>query len=271
MTTTILPFDKLPETLVARSVSLRRGGRAVVSGVDLALRGGEVVGILGPNGAGKSSLLKLLSGSVTPDEGTVSLEGRPLSRWGRESLARRRAVLPQQLEVAFGFTAWEVALLGRIPHHRGIPSPRDREITQAAMAEVDAEALAGQRYPTLSGGERARVQLARVLAQVWSESPRGEVLLLDEPSAPMDVSHQLRLSGQLRALAARGYAVAVIVHDLNLAAATCDRVLFMRQGKALHFGPPAQVFSPKVLQEVFDVRAEVTHPDARPHVRLLAS
>lgn len=271
MNARILPFERSAAGLVADAVGLTRGGRSIVSEASVSLRPGEVLGILGPNGAGKSSLLKLLAGSLVPDRGEVRLDGRPLSDWGREALARRRAVLPQQLEVAFGFTAWEVALLGRIPHHRGVPARLDREITRLAMAEVDADSLAGQRYPTLSGGERARVQLARVLAQVWSEQPAGEILLLDEPSAPMDVAHQLRLSLQLRRLAAKGYAVAVIVHDLNLAAATCDRVLFMREGRSLHCGTPEQVFVPEILSEVFDVAAEVTHPDRHPHVRLLAS
>jgi len=260
-----------PAGLTVDTASLSRGKKVIVDQASIDLRAGEVLGILGPNGAGKSSLIKLMSGEYRPDSGRVWLDGRELSAWPAAALARRRAVLPQHLDVAFGFSAWEVALLGRIPHHRGLPSQRDRHIAWQAMRQVDAADLAEQRYPTLSGGERARVQLARVLAQVWSESPQGEIILLDEPSAPMDVAHQLALVGQLRRLAAAGYAIGVIVHDLNLAASMCDRVAFMRDGRIRHLGSPCEVFQPQILAEVFSVRTEVTQHDHSPHVRLLAA
>jgi len=262
--------DVPPSGMAVSAASLIRGGKRIVDQASLNLQAGEVLGILGPNGAGKSSLIKLMSGEHQPDAGRVYLDGQELSRWPRAELARRRAVLPQQLDVAFGFTAWEVALLGRIPHHRGIPSRLDREITWEAMQQVDAADLADQRYQTLSGGERARVQLARVLAQVWSDNPHGQVILLDEPSAPMDVAHQLALSKQLRDLASAGYAIGVIVHDLNLAASVCDRVAFMKSGQVLHVGTPQSVFRPDILAEVFAVNTEVTFFEQRPHVRLLS-
>ncbi|MFN3984820.1 MAG: heme ABC transporter ATP-binding protein [Rhodocyclaceae bacterium] len=234
------------------------GGRRLLTAADLALAPGERVALMGPNGAGKSTLLKLLAGEHAPSAGHVEMNGRPLARWRPRERARMRAVLPQQLDLVFPFTAYEVAMLGRTPHHAGAPDRHDRNVVGEVLELLDVLHLAHRPYTRLSGGERARVQLARVFAQIWDTDAGGpRYLLLDEPTAPLDVAHQLDLMGKLAAIAGREVGVLLIVHDLNLAAAHVDRIVLLRDGLVCHAGTPAQVITPATLREVFDVDARV--------------
>lgn len=244
--------------LTATQLEYFAGNTRLVDAVDFHLSPGECVALMGPNGAGKSTLLKLLSGDLKPRAGAVSLNGRPLSGWRQSERACLRAVLPQHLDLAFPFTAFEVAMLGRIPHHAGGPGPRDHAVVNEVMALLDATRFADRPYTRLSGGERARVQLARVFAQIWDERPEGpRYLLLDEPTAPLDIAHQLELMAHLRTLAGRNIGVLIIVHDLNLAAAHVDRIMLLRDGKVLHAGTVQSVLTTETLREVFDVHAQV--------------
>ncbi|THF60568.1 heme ABC transporter ATP-binding protein [Pseudothauera nasutitermitis] len=237
-------------------------GRRLLTGVDFRLVPGECVALMGPNGAGKSTLLKLLSGELHPQPGEVVLNGRPMRTWTMRARARVRAVLPQHLDLAFPFTAFEVALLGRTPHHSGAPGRTDRERVRELLALLDVAHLAERPYTRLSGGERARVQLARVFAQIWDDcGPGGRYLLLDEPTAPLDIAHQLALMERLAEVAGRGIGVLMIVHDLNLAAAHCDRIALLRDGRLLHDGAPREVLTAERLRETFDVDAVIMpHP-----------
>ena len=255
-----------PSGLVARGITLKRHGKALIEDIDIALQVGEVFALLGPNGAGKSTLIKALSAEIAPTAGHVCLNGRWLRHVPARERARSIAVLPQQLELSFPFTGFEVALLGRIPHHSGAPEPKDREITWQALQAVDAVHLAARSYPTLSGGERARVQLARVLAQIWVEpdatSRCPRYLLLDEPTAPLDIAHQIALMHTLRNVAQRGIGVMLIVHDLNLAAAWADRIALLRDGRISAMGTPDQVITGELIRKVFDVSPHiVAHPE----------
>lgn len=253
--------------LTATQLEYFAGNTRLVDAVDFQLAPGECVALMGPNGAGKSTLLKLLSGDLKPRSGSVSLNGRPLDGWRQHERARMRAVLPQHLDLAFPFTAFEVAMLGRIPHHAGAPGPQDHAVVNEVMALLDAAGFADRPYTRLSGGERARVQLARVFAQIWDERPEGpRYLLLDEPTAPLDIAHQLELMAHLRKLAGRNIGVLIIVHDLNLAAAHVDRIMLLRNGRVLHAGRVEAVLTPQTLHEVFDVHARVlaTGADATP-------
>ena len=256
-----------PSGLVARGITVKRHGKVLIEDIDIALQVGEVFALLGPNGAGKSTLIKVLSAETPPTAGHVCLNERWLRHVPARERARRIAVLPQQLELSFPFTGFEVALLGRIPHHSGAPEPKDREITWQALQAVDAEHLAARSYPTLSGGERARVQLARVLAQIWDESAQSEgnnprYLLLDEPTAPLDIAHQIALMHTLREVAKRGIGVMLIVHDLNLAAAWADRIALLRDGRISAMGTPEQVITNELIRKVFDVSPHiVAHPE----------
>lgn len=240
--------------LQARGVRVRLGGRPVVDGVDLAVGAGELVALVGPNGAGKSTLLAALAGDV-PCEGTVLLGGRELRGYRAAELARTRAVLPQHATLSFPFTAGEVVRMGRAPWHGRPESDRDELLVGTAMRRTGTSAFAGRPFPALSGGEQARVALARVLAQA------APVLLLDEPTAALDLRHQEEVLATARERAGAGDAVVVVLHDLGLAAAYADRVVVLADGRVTGHGPPAEVFTEQLLSRVYGHPIEVlAHP-----------
>jgi iron complex transport system ATP-binding protein len=239
--------------LGGRALVLRRGGRALLEGVDISVPAGELTVVLGPNGAGKSSLLALLSGAVRPTTGEVTVAGRPLRSIPPALLARHRAVLRQNVELSFELTAREVVELGRSPH-RGFSSPaRDRTVVGAAMQRTDVLHLADRIFPTLSGGERQRVQIARVLAQldIGGGDLSGRLLLLDEPNTGLDLRHQLEMLELARELARQGCAVLAVLHDLGLAARYADRVVILHRGRVAGLGPPADALTAEVVGAVF--------------------
>jgi len=258
--------------LAAYQLTVRSGSATLLSEVSVAVPAGQVVAIVGPNGAGKSTLLRALAGDITPIAGDIVLEDRPLTIWRGLDLARIRAVVLQHGRFDFGFSALEVALLGRAPHAGRVSRTRDIAIAAAALLASDAAHLRSRSYPTLSAGEQQRVQLARALAQVWdvaADAPR--YLLLDEPTSALDLAHQHRTLQCLREWALRGAGVLVVLHDLNLAAIYADRILVLRGGRPAACGPPAQVLTPGVVEAAFDVRValvdvpELGHPLLVPH------
>jgi iron complex transport system ATP-binding protein len=241
--------------LEAESVSYRAGAATLVDGVSLALARGEVLALVGPHDAGKSTLLRLLAGDLAPAEGRVLLDGRPLSSYRPGDLARLRSVMPQQTVLQFAFSAREVVMMGRAPRLRGGETAADWAVVEACLARTDSLALAERSYLTLSGGEQQRVTLARVLAQ---ETP---ILLLDEPTASLDLRHQELVMGVAREAAAGGAAVLAVLHDLNLAAAHADRVAVLSRGRLAALGPPREVFTEGLLGEVFEYPVVVLpHP-----------
>jgi iron complex transport system ATP-binding protein len=250
--------------LVAENITLLRGGHPIIDGVGIDARPGSMLVILGPNGAGKTSLLKVLSGEWAPDSGRVLLNNRPLSSWPPLELARVRAVLPQESHLAFSFTVEEVVLLGRTPHAAAGGDPMGRAIALETLTLMEIESQADRLYTSLSGGEKQRVQLARVLTQVW-DPPKGKnaVILLDEPTASLDLSFQFKILGIARDLAARGAAVVAVLHDLNLAAAYADDLLFLQDGRVVARGSPRDTIEPGLVAEVFGVRAEVFENNGR--------
>ncbi len=248
--------------LRAEGVTVRRGGRTLLDGVDLTVRAGELVALVGPNGAGKSTLLAAVSGDLAAtaerggaDGGRIDLFGRELGAWTPPELALRRAVLPQEAAVGFPFSVAELVAMGRAPW-AGLGDPgEDDGIVAAAMEGTGVSHLADRRFPTLSGGERARVMLARVLAQ---DTP---LLMLDEPTAALDVHHQELVLGIACSLAERGGAVIVVLHDLGLAAAYAHRVAILSQGRIAAQGPPTEVFTASLLSAVYRHEVEVLpHP-----------
>lgn len=248
--------------LRAESLSVRRGTSTVLDGIDLELRPGELFGVLGPNGAGKSSLLGALSGELAPAAGRILLAGRALTAWPGRERAQRLAVLPQSSTLNFAFRVEEVVAMGRLPHATG--RQRDGEVVAAALMAADIAHLAGRSYLALSGGERQRVQLARVLAQLWPGAP-GQVLLLDEPTAMLDPLHQHAILQTVQQLAARGVAVLVVLHDLNLAARYCDRLLLLGAGRAQALGTPDEVLRAAPLKAVFGLDVLVQRHPERGH------
>lgn len=243
-----LPAPFPPGVAIAevRDVLLRIGGRTVLDGVALAARAGEVLALVGPNGAGKSTLLAVLAADTRPDAGRVCVDRRPAGEWRPAELALRRAVLPQAAALAFPFTVAEVVRMGRAPWAAAGAGPdEDDAAVAAAMAATEVTAFAGRSFAALSGGERARVALARVLAQ------RTPLLLLDEPTAALDLRHQELVLRVCRERAAAGDAVVVVVHDLGLAGAYADRVAVLSAGRIAADGPPREVFTPALLSEVY--------------------
>ncbi|HUR41191.1 MAG TPA: heme ABC transporter ATP-binding protein [Verrucomicrobiae bacterium] len=228
------------------------GGRRLVDHATLRIDPGSIHALLGPNGAGKSTLLRLLSGELEPDEGAIELNGKPLRLFGARELARQRAVLPQSHGLAFGFTAAQVVALGRLPCARR-NAAAEAQIVEDALALAGVAGLAQRRYPTLSGGERARVQLARVMAQVWEPAETPRYLLLDEPTASLDLAHQHDCLRAVRALAGRGVGVLVILHDPNLALRHADRVTLLRDGRVLASGAPDAVIDEETLTRLYRV------------------
>jgi iron complex transport system ATP-binding protein len=239
----------------ARDVSVTLGGRAVLDAVHLHVDAGEVVALVGPNGAGKSTLLAALTGEAHLVEGSIELDGASLGSWSHADLARRRAVLPQHVTVSFPFSVTDVVRMGRAPWGRTGRAEEDDAVIADALRVTDVARLATRPFPTLSGGERARVALARVLAQ------RTQLLLLDEPTASLDVHHQELVLDVARRRAAAGDGVVAVLHDLGLAAAHADRVVVLSKGRVVADGPPAEVLTPARLTEVYRHDIEVLeHP-----------
>ncbi|BCB83177.1 heme ABC transporter ATP-binding protein [Phytohabitans suffuscus] len=239
----------------ARDVSLSLGGVPVLRGVDLAVRAGQVLAVVGPNGAGKSTLLGVLAGDHPPERGSVTVDGEPLYAWSATELALRRGVLLQRVDVSFPFTVTQIVRMGRAPWAGTPAEDWDDEVVAGALAETDVAAFADRVFTSLSGGERARAALARVLAQ------EPAALLLDEPTASLDIGHQERILGLARLRAARGDAVLVVLHDLGLAAAYADTVAVLSAGRVAASGPPAEVLTAERLTEVYQYPIEVLrHP-----------
>jgi iron complex transport system ATP-binding protein len=244
-----------PAGLVAERVSVSIDGAHLLTDVSFTAAPGRVHSLIGPNGAGKSTLLGVLAGDRRPDRGRVLLRDRPLEDWPLRELARARAVLTQEHGVTFSFRSREIVEMGRHPWARTPAEDDDEREIDRAMAVTDVAHLADRPVTHLSGGEKARVALARVLAQ------RASVLLLDEPTAALDLRHQEDVLRLARTQAAEGDAVVVVLHDLNLAAAYSDEITLLRHGRVAAHGTPAEVLTAERIEDVYGQPVEVVeHP-----------
>lgn len=234
---------------------------------------GEILGIVGPNGSGKSSLLKVLAGLLQPNGGTILLGGQPIGQLSQQDIARLVAVVPQEYVQAFPFTVAETVLMGRFPHRKsrlwsmGLGDDTEEDLVRAhqAMLETDVLSLADRLVSDLSGGERQRVIIARALAQ------QPTVLLLDEPTAFLDINHQIEICSLIARLRAeRRLTVVLVSHDLNVASQHCDRVLMLKEGTLCRIGPPGETIRPDVLRMVYGCEVVVdAHPQSgRPRVTM---
>lgn len=240
--------------LTVEHVTLTAGARRLVRDVSLHARSGEVVGLVGPNGSGKSSLLRAVYRVLRPDAGCVRVDGADAWSLSARRLARTLAAVVQDPGAEFSLTVREVVAMGRAPHKRLLEgdSAEDGRLVETALTAVDAAGLADRSFDRLSGGERQRVLIARALAQ------QPSLLALDEPTNHLDIRHQLEVLGVLRGLPAT---VLVALHDLNLAAYFCDRLYVLREGAVAASGTPEEVLTPRLLDEVYGVTAEVAvHP-----------
>lgn len=232
-----------------------RGGRRIVSDVSLSVPSGTVLGLLGPNGSGKSTLLRAIAGIDTPAAGTVHFDGTDVTALTRRQVAQRVAVMTQEHSEEFEIPVLELVLLGRIPHGKGFgrDSAADIDLAQRSLEQVGASDLIDRPFAALSGGERQRVLFARALTQ---DTP---VLVLDEPTNHLDIAHQLELLDLIRAT---GRTVLIALHDLNLAARSCESIGILADGELIAHGHPDDILTPSLIRSVFSVDStEVKHPD----------
>ena len=246
--------------LEARDLTISYDHRVAVADLTLSLKAGEITAIIGPNGAGKSTLLRALNGQISKSSGVILLDGQPLERLNRRTISRQIAVVAQEAELRFPVTVLEFVLGGRFAWAThsgwGWETEQDLKVADSVLQETELTELSARLMNELSGGERQRALMARALA---TEAP---ILLLDEPTANLDLSHQGTLLTLVRRRCDRHNAAAlVITHDINLAAQIADNIILMKQGKAVHSGTPEEVLKAEILQEVFEVRVLVdAHP-----------
>jgi iron complex transport system ATP-binding protein len=236
------------------SFAYRPGGPSVVDGVSLGVERGDLVGLLGPNGSGKTTILKLMGGMLRPRHGSIAFEGRRLADWPRREAARKIAYVPQETHAPFDFSVMEIVLMGRFPHLGpfALEGPADLAVAQQALDATGMAAFSSRLFHTLSGGEKQRVVIASALAQ------EPELLLLDEPTASLDVGHQLEVQQLLSRLNAGGRVAMVLsTHDLNFAASLCRRLILVRNGRVLASGPTEDVLTPAAVRALYDVDADV--------------
>lgn len=254
--------------LQAAGLCLSRDGKRIIDHLDVTLSPGEMVALIGPNGAGKSTLLRMLTGFLPPDQGECRLGDRPLTEWPREHLARRRAVMRQQTQLTFSQSAESVVAMGRAPW----PEAHTRQIVAEVMQLTGCHPLAQRDYRQLSGGEQQRVQLARVLAQLWQEgAPRGW-LFLDEPTSALDLFWQQQTLRLLRRLTHSGeLSVCAVLHDLNQASLWADRILLLHAGRLVAQGTPQAVMTEATLTRWYQAELQVAAGGGgKPHIQLRA-
>ena len=287
--------------LRATDVWFAYGESPVVRGVSVEVPTGGILGILGPNGSGKTTLLRLLAGTRQPLRGTITIDGRPLAALGRSTLARRMAVVPQETQLAFDYTVGEIAMMGRYPHLGAfeIEGPRDLAVIEKTLESTGTLHLKDRLFATLSGGEKQRVVIAAALAQIFrlkaettrvrvvaraetigakpidakagdteaidTEGTDGGYLLLDEPTASLDLGYQLEVAALLRRLHDdRAVSIVISTHDLGLAGTLCDRLVMIRAGEVVAAGRTDDVMTPENIRQVFGVEAEILrHPSGQ--------
>ncbi|MEO0454131.1 MAG: heme ABC transporter ATP-binding protein [Verrucomicrobiota bacterium] len=255
----------------ANSLKISFEAKAVLNQVSLEVPFGQILSVLGPNGAGKSTLFRILSGELKPDQGTVYWEEREMTSVPLSEMARRRAALNQNFHIPFPISARDVVMMGRAPFFGWKESPLDREVVESSLARVELSDFSDRDYPTLSGGEKQRVQLARSLAQLHGldGEMEGKTLLLDEPSSALDLKHRHDVMQISVELASKGAAVLIIMHDLNMALSYSDQVFILDAGQKITYGKVADCLTEEVVSSVFDLRMKLIkdHPKDRGYFR----
>jgi iron complex transport system ATP-binding protein len=246
--------------LEAKDISFRIGERYLLHPASIQFQRGKFHVIMGANGAGKSTLLKLLAGDQAPSSGTILLNGAALKTISKKVLATKRAVLSQHYNITFPISSEEIVMMGRYPHFSNNPTLRDRAIVKEAMELLQVDEMKERDYNTLSGGEAQKVQMSRVFAQIW-EKKTEPYLFLDEPVSHLDIKFQHQLLKAAKEWCRENTTVVAILHDINLAIAFADRILFMKQGKITHDIGRLGDITTAVIKEVFDVEASILYPE----------
>lgn len=250
--------------LKAEHLSYRIGPKILIDDVSLTLQPGEFTMVLGPNGAGKSTLLKLLTGTETPQTGQIWYGDQPLNAIPLATLARQKAVLSQLLSLPFDLSVTEVVMMGRYPYFDLNPTQQDKQIADYCLESVGMLSFKTRAFASLSGGEKQKVHLARVLAQLYRQPTDSSTkyLFLDEPISALDIHYQHQILGLVKALAAQNMIVFVIVHDINLALQYAQTIVLMNQGRIIGMGPPDDVLTETTIKSVFKLRPWfITHPE----------
>jgi iron complex transport system ATP-binding protein len=257
--------------LHARNVSFayerkRRAIHHVLNDVSFDVNRGTIVGLLGPNGSGKTTLVRIVAGTLRPDSGRVLLDGVSVSDFARRDLARRVALVPQETHTTFDFSVIDMVLMGRYPHLGPfeLERPADLDIARQALHATGTAALESRSFATLSGGEKQRVIVAAALAQA------SDLLLLDEPTTALDLGYQFEIAALLKRLnAEHGTTMIVSTHDLNLAAALCERVVLLKSGSVLAHGPTADTLTAQNIRLLYDVEADVQFHERAGHLTVV--
>jgi iron complex transport system ATP-binding protein len=243
-----------------QQVYFKIGTKVILQDISAHLLSGQLTVLLGSNGAGKSTLLKLLAGDTKPSSGGLTINQQPLHHFSAKELAKCRAVLTQQYAISLPFSAKDVVMMGRYPYFTQSPSLEDEYIVQSCMQHMMVEGLSSRWFHTLSGGEQQRIQMARVLAQLYPLSDCDKkILLLDEPTSSMDCLHQQLSLQKAKELALAGCTVVVVLHDLNLAAQFADQILLLKNGKLLASGNTSEVFQTELIQRAYDFQVDILH------------
>jgi iron complex transport system ATP-binding protein len=246
--------------LNAKKICFKVGDKTLLHQTSVHFSAGGFHVIMGANGAGKSTLLKILSGESKPSSGEVYLDGMDLRGYSKNSLATRRAVLSQHYHLAFPITVEEIVLMGRYPYFATKPSAKDKAVCTEAVKVMDVAHLLQRDYTTLSGGEAQKVQMSRVLSQIWSEEEaEGRLLFLDEPVSHLDVKYQHQLMKVAKDFCRKGTTVIAVLHDINLAIAFADRLLFMKDGSVLYDVDDAAELTPALLFNTFGLLPSMVH------------
>ncbi len=256
--------------LRADAVSFDYGDGAILRDVSLTVPQGGLVGVLGPNGSGKTTLLRVLAGLLAPSSGQVTLGGHALTTFSRRALAKRMAMVPQETHMAFDYTVLEVVLMGRYPHLSAfqVEGGADLRYAHQALEATGTADLSARSFATLSGGEKQRVVIASALTQLSSDVPRThqpQILLLDEPTASLDLGYQLEVSRLISSLRDEGATIMVSTHDLNFAARVCDDLVLLQKGRILAAGSTEDVLDADAVAQLFGVEAHVAYNDLAGH------
>ncbi len=249
--------------LSVHNISFSHQGRRLLQEISFEVNRGELTVVLGSNGAGKSTLLKCISREWNPQQGQIVWNQKPLASWTGAALAKERAVLTQNFQISLPFSVEQIVMMGRYPHFKSSPSPLDNHTVLQSLRYTGIEHLKGRNYLTLSGGEQQRVQLARILAQLWDGDNSNKLMLLDEPVSALDIQYQHGVMQLVKKLALRGFTIVAVLHDLNLALQYADKILMLKQGKQIAYGD-LQVLNGENIREVYEVDAElIQHPESK--------
>jgi iron complex transport system ATP-binding protein len=248
--------------LSIENIHYRIGAKSILNGISTVFEPGLFHVIIGPNGSGKSTFLKVFSGELRPGEGNVCYDGKDVFQSNKPLLAQRRAVMSQQPELHFPLTVAEVVMMGRYPHFAYRPSRRDEAICKEVINRMEIAHFVHRDYLSLSGGEKQRVQFARALAQLWTAPEKGcRYLLLDEPISSLDIHYQHQFLQIARQLAKENIVLVAVLHDINLAIQYADQLLFMKEGRLVKKGKPADIITAELVKEVFNIPVVIVeHP-----------